>query len=128
IGDFVQKGQVVAVTGGIPVYAQMSGILRGMLQDGVNVWRGLKIGDIDARAERSHCETISDKARAVGGGVLEAAASFERMKDRYAIVVLAAGGGSRFGGDKLCVPVKGRPLYEHTLEKVQAFGAFPAFI
>ena len=128
IGDFVQKGQVVAVTGGIPVYAQMSGILRGMLQGGVNVWRGLKIGDIDARAERSHCETISDKARAVGGGVLEAAASFERMKDRYAIVVLAAGGGSRFGGDKLCVPVKGRPLYEHTLEKVQAFGAFPAFI
>ena len=87
-----------------------------------------KIGDIDARAEVSHCYTISDKARAIGGGVLEAVTGFERMKDRFAIVILAAGAGTRFGGNKLNALVKNKPLYEHTLDRVQAFGAFPAFI
>lgn len=128
IGDYVEKGSVVAVTGGVPVYAQMSGIVRGMLQDGVQVSKNLKIGDIDARAEVSHCYTISDKARAIGGGVLEAVTGFERMKDRFAVVILAAGAGTRFGGNKLNALVKNRPLYEYTLDRVQAFGAFPSFI
>lgn len=73
IGDLVKKGQVVAVTGGVPVYAQMSGIVRGMLQEGVEVEKGLKIGDIDARENREYCYTISDKARKIGRGALEAA-------------------------------------------------------
>lgn len=128
IGDLVEKGQVVAVTGGQPVYAQMSGIVRGMLQSGVPVKAGLKIGDIDARAEVSHCYTISDKARAVGGGVLEATTGFERMSGRYAIVVLAAGAGTRFGGSKLHALVDGVPMYERMLQKVQVFSAFPAFV
>ena len=109
IGDYVEKGQTVAVTGGMPVYAQMSGVVRGMLQAGVEVTRNLKIGDIDARAEVSHCYTISDKARAIGGGVLEAVTGFERMKDRFAIVILAAGAGTRFGGNKLNALVKNKP-------------------
>ena len=108
IGDYVEKGQTVAVTGGMPVYAQMSGVVRGMLQAGVEVTRNLKIGDIDARAEVSHCYTISDKARAIGGGVLEAVTGFERMKDRFAIVILAAGAGTRFGGNKLNALVKNK--------------------
>lgn len=128
IGSFVRMGDIVAVTGGEPVYAQMSGIVRGMLQEGVTVTRGLKIGDIDARAEVSHCYTISDKARAIGGGVLEAVAGFGRMKGNYAVVILAAGSGSRFGGNKLDALVKGKPLYEHTLERVCAFGSFPSYI
>ena len=128
IGDMVKKGQVVAMTGGQPVYAQMSGIVRGMLQDGVQVAENLKIGDIDARAERSHCGTISDKARAIGGGVLEVVSRFERMKGRYAIVVLAAGAGVRFGGDKLLARIEGRTLYEKMLDKVCVFSSFPAFI
>lgn len=74
IGDLVKKGQVVAVTGGIPVYAQMSGIVRGMLQEGVQVEKGLKIGDIDARENQEYCYTISDKARKIGRGALEAVA------------------------------------------------------
>lgn len=128
IGDHVEKGATVAVTGGAPVYAQMTGIVRGMLQAGVQVRKNLKIGDIDARAEISHCYTISDKARAVGGGVLEAVTGFERMKDKFAIVILAAGAGTRFGGNKLNALVKNKPLYEHTLEKVRAFGSFPAYV
>lgn len=77
IGNMVEKGQVVAKSGGVEILAQMSGIVRGMLQAGVPVTPGMKCGDIDARAEKDHCYTISDKARAVGGGVLEAIAAFE---------------------------------------------------
>lgn len=73
IGDIVQKGQIVAYCGEAPVLAEMSGIVRGMLPDtGMFVKKGMKCGDIDARCELSHCFTVSDKARAVGGGVLEA--------------------------------------------------------
>ena len=73
IGDLVKKGQTVAMTGGVPVCAQMSGIVRGMLQEGVQVEKGLKIGDIDAREKKEYCVTISDKARKIGRGAMEAA-------------------------------------------------------
>lgn len=76
IGDLVKKGQLVAVTGGVPVYAQMSGIVRGMLQEGVQVEEGLKIGDIDARENPEYCYTISDKARKIGRGAVEAVLQF----------------------------------------------------
>ena len=128
IGDYVEEGQVVALTGEKPVYAQMSGVVRGMLQEGVSVWEGLKIGDIDARAQVSHCFTISDKAKAIGGGVLEAAAGFEKMNGKYAVVILAAGLGTRFGGSKLNALVKGKPLYRHMLEKAEAFRGFTSYI
>lgn len=72
IADVVKKGQIVARTGGVPVYARMSGIVRGMLQEGVEVKKGLKIGDIDAREVEAYCYQISDKARRIGQGVLEA--------------------------------------------------------
>ena len=72
IGDHVEKDQIVAYSGGKSVRALMSGIVRGMLQPGVNVTIGMKCGDIDARCEEEYCYTISDKARAIGGGVLEA--------------------------------------------------------
>ena len=78
IGDMVQTGETVAVvkaeeTGDeTPVVALMSGTLRGLIRDGLYVHVGMKVGDIDPRAAREHCFTISDKARAVAGGVLEA--------------------------------------------------------
>ena len=54
------------------VAAAISGTLRGLVRDGLVVSAGMKIGDIDPRAVREHCFTISDKSRAVAGGVLEA--------------------------------------------------------
>ena len=80
IGDMVECGQVVAYSGTDPVHTQMSGIVRGMLQEGVYVTQGMKAGDIDARCEMQHCFTISDKARAIGGGVLEAVCGWEHRK------------------------------------------------
>ena len=72
IGDRVNKGLVVAVVDDFPVMAKISGILRGLIREGVEVKKGMKVGDIDPRGKRESCFTISDKARAIGGGVLEA--------------------------------------------------------
>jgi xanthine dehydrogenase accessory factor len=72
IGDRVHKGSVVAVVDDFPVMAKISGIVRGLIREGVEVKKGMKVGDIDPRGKRESCFTISDKARAIGGGVLEA--------------------------------------------------------
>ena len=72
IGDRVNKGSVVAVADDFPVIAQVSGVVRGLLRDGAGVKKGMKVGDIDPRGKREHCFTISEKARAIAGGVLEA--------------------------------------------------------
>ena len=72
IGDYVKKGDRVAYIDGIEVLAEIDGIVRGMLQEGIDVFKGMKSGDIDPRCEKNHCFTISDKARSIGGGVLEA--------------------------------------------------------
>ncbi len=77
IGEVVEAGQLIAYSGEVPVYAQISGVVRGMLQEGVQVTKGMKAGDIDARCEIKHCFSISDKARAIGGGVLEAVSAWE---------------------------------------------------
>ncbi len=71
IGERVNKGAVVAVVDDFPVIAKISGVVRGLLRDGVEVKKGMKVGDIDPRGKREVCFTISDKARAIGGGVLE---------------------------------------------------------
>ncbi len=127
IGDLVKREQLVAITGGREVYAQMGGIVRGMLQPGVMVKKEMKIGDIDSRSARSHCYTISDKARAIGGGVLEAASCFKNTYGKYAIIILAAGRSRRFGGNKLTAVISGRPMYQHTLKRLEGFKSFPAY-
>lgn len=115
IGDTVEKGDVVAESGGKMITAQMPGIIRGMLQAGVSVTPGMKCGDIDARCELNHCYTISDKARAIGGGVLEAIDRYESRRDNIAIVLLAAGRGSRYGSNKLVADINGRRMFEHAI-------------
>lgn len=71
IGDEVKKGDLVGYAGETPIYALIDGIVRGLLQDGVEVTEGMKSGDIDPRCEVQHCDTVSDKASSIGGGVLE---------------------------------------------------------
>jgi len=72
IGERVNKGTVVAVVDDYPVIAEISGVIRGLLREGIEVKKGMKVGDIDPRGKVEFCFTISDKARAIGGGVLEA--------------------------------------------------------
>ncbi len=73
IGDVVKKGDIIAYVDDTPVYATLDGVLRGLLKDGLTVTRGFKIADIDPRlSEQKNCVTISDKARTIAGGVLQA--------------------------------------------------------
>ena len=76
IGDMVREGDRVANVDGTPVYALTSGKIRGMLQDGVPVTKGLKSGDVDPRGASVDHMTVSDKAMSIGGGVLEAILSY----------------------------------------------------
>ncbi len=72
IGDQAQEGQRLGSVAGLPVHAPFKGVIRGLIAPGTTVKHGMKIGDVDARADRQACFTISDKALAIGGGVLEA--------------------------------------------------------
>jgi len=75
IGDQINKGDIVAYVDSTPLKAELNGVVRGMLQDGIRVTARTKMGDIDPRRE-TDCYTISDKALAIGGGVLEAVCSY----------------------------------------------------
>jgi xanthine dehydrogenase accessory factor len=72
IGSRVEPGDFIATVSGEPVKSQISGVVRGLIADGSRVEAGVKIGDVDPRGIVEYCYTISDKSRAVAGGVLEA--------------------------------------------------------
>jgi xanthine dehydrogenase accessory factor len=72
IGEILEKGSVIAEVEGEPVTAKFSGVLRGLIQNGLTVEKGMKIGDLDPRCDPKLCSVASDKALAIGGGVLEA--------------------------------------------------------
>ncbi len=76
IGDAVEAGETVAYVEDAPVQAKIKGILRGVLPSGISVPQGMKCGDVDPRCEARHCFTVSDKARSLGGAVLEAICHF----------------------------------------------------
>lgn len=71
IGCLVNKGDIISVINNSPVTASISGVIRGLIIDGFKVFEGQKIGDIDPRGKTEYCNTISDKARTISGGVLE---------------------------------------------------------
>lgn len=72
LGDMVRAGQVVAVVDGREMISKTDGLLRGILRPGSLVEKGQKAGDVDPRCEPAYLHTISEKARAMGGSVLEA--------------------------------------------------------
>ncbi len=73
IGCLVQRGERLGRVGSSPVLSPLDGLLRGLLHDGLEVRAGEKIADVDPRGDQVDVHTLSDKSRAVGGGVLEAA-------------------------------------------------------
>ena len=82
IGDIVSRGDQVAEVDGAYVPATIDGVIRGLLPSGTIVTKGMKSGDIDPRRDPSHCMTVSDKARAIAGGVLEAILFLQRRNTR----------------------------------------------
>lgn len=79
IGAVVKAGDVVGEVAGEPMRCHIDGVLRGILADGTPVHKGMKSGDVDPRGETAYCNTVSDKALAVGGGVLQAVLQFTRI-------------------------------------------------
>lgn len=85
IGSIVNSGDVLATIDGHKVNSKIDGVVRGMIRNGFKVKKGMKIGDVDPRGDINNCYTISDKALAIGGGVLEAILSYlnRRLKDGF---------------------------------------------
>lgn len=72
IGDIVSKGEVIGYIDDTRIISPIDGVLRGFIQEGLKVPKNYKIGDVDPRKEIDYCFSISDKARAIGGAILEA--------------------------------------------------------
>lgn len=84
IGDHCEQGELIAeiqpageAAASIPnpqspILSPFPGLLRGLLRPGLTVTSGMKVGDVDPRDDPRLCRLVSDKALAVGGGVLEA--------------------------------------------------------
>lgn len=81
IGQRLVAGEIVAQVDSEPILAPFNGILRGLIQTGLNVWSGEKIGDVDPRGDTNLCWIVSDKSLAVGGGVLEAILTWRVRND-----------------------------------------------
>lgn len=72
IGDTILDGEMLGMVNDTPIVATVSGIIRGLLRSGTPVRVKTKLGDVDPRGALSYCDEVSDKALAIGGGVLEA--------------------------------------------------------
>jgi xanthine dehydrogenase accessory factor len=72
IGTIIEAGQPIAQVGNAMLCAPFRGLLRGIMHAGVFVQAGMKIGDLDPRCDPRHALYVSEKALAIGGGVLEA--------------------------------------------------------
>lgn len=82
VGEQVKKGEILAYVGEIPVYATLDGILRGLIRDGFEVTKGLKIMDIDPRFEEfEQCFLISDKAKRIAHSVYETVRHWEEERN-----------------------------------------------
>src|SRR5687767_840391 len=89
IGDHVEEGQLIAVidnqssggTGQYSVISPFTGVLRGIIRSGIKVPKGIKIGDVDPRNDPRACFLVSDKALAIGGGILEAILSKAEIRE-----------------------------------------------
>ena len=86
IGDVIAAGQRIGTVTGKPIIASFDGMLRGLVHSRLPVKAGMKIGDLDPRAQRAYCFTISDKSLAVGGGVLEAVFSAPHVRSHLQVM------------------------------------------
>lgn len=82
IGDIVEMGGVIASVNTHNILAPFSGVLRGLIHDGVHVTTDLKVGDIDPRCDPALSRMVSDKSLAIGGGVLEAILSVPKIREK----------------------------------------------
>jgi len=88
IGEHCESGELIAEVESLienrksQIASPLSGVLRGLIHDGLHVTKGLKIGDVDPRNDASACFLVSDKGLAIGGGVLEALLTRQEIREK----------------------------------------------
>ena len=82
IGDNCEPDELIAAINGAPIKSPFKGVVRGLIHSGLTVTRNMKIGDIDPRDDAHLCQLISEKALAIGGGVLEALLTRPEVRNR----------------------------------------------
>ena len=82
IGDRVLTGDPILTIGGETVLAPFDGLVRGLIHPGIEVRKGMKVGDVDPRPEIFRCWTVSEKSLAIGGGVMEAILTQEAIRTK----------------------------------------------
>jgi xanthine dehydrogenase accessory factor len=93
IGDQLEEGQLIAEiqpdngSDNYSIFSPFKGVLRGLIRPGIQVTRDMKIGDVDRRNDPTICTFVSDKALAVGGGVLEALLMFMKQSENSSSVI-----------------------------------------
>lgn len=82
IGDILKADEIIMQAGSTFIRSPFAGILRGLISDKIIVSQGLKIADVDPRpASEVDYLSISDKARSLGGAVLEGVFYLARKKN-----------------------------------------------
>ncbi len=76
IGDLVTAEDVIGKVGSSDVRTQITGVLRGLIRNDIEVAKGTKLGDIDPRGKPAYCDTVSEKARILGGAALQIILSY----------------------------------------------------
>ncbi|TLM99560.1 hypothetical protein FDZ74_17845 [bacterium] len=81
IGVHVDSGDLIGEVGSFEIRAPFSGVIRGLVHDGLKVTTGMKLGDIDPRDDPLISRLVSDKSLSVAGGVLEAILSYQLLHE-----------------------------------------------
>ena len=82
IGDHCEPDELIAEISGTQIKSPFKGVIRGLIHSGLVVTRGMKIGDVDPRDDARLCQLISEKALAIGGGVMEALLARPEVRNR----------------------------------------------
>ena len=82
IGDTVDTGAPILSVGGQVIRSPFPGVVRGLIHDGLPVHEGMKVGDVDPRPDNFRCWFVSEKAMAIGGGVLEAILTLDHIRSQ----------------------------------------------
>jgi len=88
LGKRVEAGQVVGHVEGKPLIARVSGIIRGIVKDGLSVHAGAKLVDIDPRADPVYLSELSKKAWTIADAVLTV------IRQRQSFLQDASGSGA----------------------------------
>lgn len=92
IGDAVEQGQEIACIGETPVYAPLSGCLRGIAHDGATVGKGSKIIEVDPRGAARSAHGLGERPRRIAEGVLKA------IEEKPTSTGMSRGGAAAFSG------------------------------